>query len=406
MFLVPMMVMAANKKGDELCVVGCTPYVDFVDPASGMDKYRALARELAETCAIVVHTGDTKPGQFMGCNATTLTHALHILADEAKVPILLYAPGDNELHDCHRLQSARPGQRIPSEFVKAAEARQFLVDDLRLRSSGYDITGTTPVVSHDSMRRKLNPATCDDTGNHCQPYSCDFDKYLEMDHYAVATLEVIGSYWYLDDERKNGYPFQDQVDPLADRLAMYVNAKDCALDWIDQSAAAANRTGKVALFFLLHASFYAGYGQGPLLSSLAEIGHYYQPDHLERFTLPFNDPPVRQPYAPLYKKFERVALQYPHLQFQIVHSDAHRWSSTRFNPTVNNLPETDPVRSHFNLRIHQTEGASRALTMYTRFTVDPSKFQPITAKEEWSEEAYHLHPFGHAWVPYTAPYQY
>ena len=174
--------------------MGCTPYVDLFDPNNGINKYKALANELAETCDIVVHIGDTKPGKTMGCNETTMTRAVHILVDQG-ASIVLYAPGDNELNDCHRLQSAPVGNRYPSEIVKASEARQFLIDDLNL-TSGYDITGTTQIESHEFDF--INPATCDSSGSNCSRYSCDFDKYIEMDNYSIATLEVIGGHWYLD----------------------------------------------------------------------------------------------------------------------------------------------------------------------------------------------------------------
>ena len=179
---------------DELCVVGCTPYVDPSRNEDGIEKYRALAREMANTCDIVVHVGDTKPGHSMGCNETTMTQAVHILAEEG-ARIVLYAPGDNELNDCHRHKSAPPGQRYPSEIAKAARARQFLIEDLNL-TSGYDVTGKVQVHSH-AMPGVDNPATCYGESG-CMPYSCDFDKYIEMDDFSVATLEVIGSHWYLD----------------------------------------------------------------------------------------------------------------------------------------------------------------------------------------------------------------
>ena len=182
---------------------------------------------------------------------------------------------------------------------------------------------------------------------------------------------------------------------------MYVNAKDCALDWIDYSAKKANESGKRAIFFMLHATFYSDFGRKALGSG--SIGHFYNEDKLEQYTSQWNDT-VRKPYLPLYDKFKEVSMEYKNLFFQIVHSDGHRWFSTRFNPSVNNGRNT--VHSNHNMMIHQTEGGSRALTMYTRFTVDGSKFQPITAKEEWSLEAYSQKPMGHSWVPYKAPYKY
>ncbi|KAL7569874.1 hypothetical protein ACA910_008541 [Epithemia clementina (nom. ined.)] len=182
---------------------------------------------------------------------------------------------------------------------------------------------------------------------------------------------------------------------------MYVNAKDCALDWIDYAAAEANRTGKVALFFMLHAVFYKDSGKSAL--GTGGVGEYYNSNNLENYTSQWNDP-VNSPYEPLYNKFKEVAFTYKDINFQIVHSDGHQWESTRFNPAANN--DGKHITSHHNMKIHQTEGASRALTMYTRFTVDPAKFQPIAAKEEWSLEAYKREPYGHSWIPYSAPYKY
>ncbi len=64
------------------------------------------------------------------------------------------------------------------------------------------------------------------------------------------------SYFLRKDERESGYPEQDSVDPLKDRLGMYVNAKDCAVDWIEYAAETAHNSGKRAVFFMLHATFY------------------------------------------------------------------------------------------------------------------------------------------------------
>jgi hypothetical protein len=217
-----------------LCVVGCTPYVDPSDPTAGILKYRELVREMAKDCDVLVHVGDTKPGK-MACNRTVMTNAAHILEEAGRLEnkLVLYAPGDNELNDCHRHDSG--DTKVPSDIYKAAEARKFLAEDLRLESS-TDLTGRYALDNHD-MSDKIVPGTD-------QPYSCDFDKYVELDNYAIATLEVIGSHMYLDDERQNGYPYQDEVDPLEGRLSMFLNAKDCALDWIEQSAEKASLAAK------------------------------------------------------------------------------------------------------------------------------------------------------------------
>ena len=46
-----------------LCVLGCTPYVDPYRMDAGILKYQALVQEMAATCDVIVHVGDTKPGK-------------------------------------------------------------------------------------------------------------------------------------------------------------------------------------------------------------------------------------------------------------------------------------------------------------------------------------------------------
>lgn len=195
--------LPAGRNG--LCVIGCTPYVDPTRTNSGLEKYAKLVEEMAQTCDAMVHVGDTKAGKAP-CNSTLMTHAMHTLIDAGKrhQTLVLYAPGDNELNDCHRHQSAPPSRRQPSEFVRAVDARQFMVQDLQV-NSGQDLTGLYPVEQH--VKTQDNLATClPGSGEPCRPYNCDFDKYIELDDFAVATLEVIGSHWYLDvsvEECKN-----------------------------------------------------------------------------------------------------------------------------------------------------------------------------------------------------------
>jgi hypothetical protein len=180
-----------------LCVLGCTPYVDPFRSDAGIHKYEALVDEMARTCDVIVHVGDTKPGK-MPCNETLMTHAIHTLIDAGRrysTPVL-YAPGDNELNDCHRHASAPLDRQKASQIVEATVARDFLVNDLQV-NSGKDLTGTFDVDQHDKSG-DTNLATCFETSAPCQPYSCDFDKYVEFDDFAIATLEVIGSHWYLD----------------------------------------------------------------------------------------------------------------------------------------------------------------------------------------------------------------
>ena len=51
-----------GAKSGGLCVVGCTPYVNPDDETSGILKWEKLVEEMAESCAIMVHVGDTKAG--------------------------------------------------------------------------------------------------------------------------------------------------------------------------------------------------------------------------------------------------------------------------------------------------------------------------------------------------------
>jgi hypothetical protein len=372
-----------------LCVVGCTPYVDPTDPTTGILKYRELVREMAKDCDVLVHVGDTKPGK-MACNRTLMTNAVHILEEAGRLEnkLVLYAPGDNELNDCHRHASS--SSKVPSDIYKAADARQFLVEDLRLEM-WTDLTGRYPLDNHD-MSDETVPGTA-------QPYSCDFDKYVELDNYAIATLEVLGSHMYLADERKSGYPYQDEVDPLAGRLSMFLNAKDCAVDWIEQSAEKASSSGKRAVFFFFHATFYTSGGFQPRSNN--GIGEFYGTENLKDYTSKLTGIEIESPFQPLFDKLTETALNYPDLMFYAVHSDGHRYSTVRMNPGMNNNGNPGrPVVSHHNLMLHQVEGASRALTMFSRFSVDSDSFQPVTVKQEWSKAAYNAEPVGHSWKPY------
>jgi hypothetical protein len=237
---------AVKKQQRGLCVIGCTPYVDPSQPNHGIQKYWKLVQEMADTCQIIAHVGDTKPGTIrvcvkkglakrntecccscccflslyqclrfslnaaaltlrqtsgrMPCTEDIVTASVRYMVDQGNRTgaLVLYAPGDNELSDCYQhAASAVPSSTLsPMDIVRAADAREFIIQDLRL-NSGQDLTGNFAVVNHD-MSDRMNRATCDENGNNCKPYSCDFDKYVEVDNYAIATLEVIGSHWYLD----------------------------------------------------------------------------------------------------------------------------------------------------------------------------------------------------------------
>ena len=371
-----------------LCVIGCTPYVDITNSDSGLGKYKRLVEDMAKDCDILVHVGDTKPGS-MPCNRTLMTKTVHILKEAAFAynKMALFALGDNDAPDCHRFAS-KGGDPVASDFYKAQDARQFIVDDLRLQEP-YDLTGAFPVQNHNILDRTLYGMN---TG-----FSCDFDKYVELDTFAVATMEVIGSHYYLDDERKNNYPKQDEVDPLEGRLQMFLNANECTLDWIEQSAAKASASNKRALFFLFHALFYTENGSGHKGNN--GIGDYYNTNNLANFTNTLMGTTISDVYKPIFDKLTETALAYPDMMFYVVHADGHRYSTIRMNPSIDNTQKGD-IKSHHNLMIHMVEGASRALTMYSKFTVHNESFQPVTLKEEWSLAAYKDYPYGHAWDPY------
>lgn len=368
------LVCPAEELGENgLCVIGCTPYIDPFQPLNGIRKYRALVDEMAETCDVLVHVGDTKSGA-MPCNRTLLTHSVHILTQAAaqRGKAALFTPGDNEIADCHRHASTN----VKSDIYSSREARNFLIEDLNLSGSNKDMTGKYAAIRHVSLNKKVIPGTT-------SYYRCEFDKYMEFSNFAVATLEVLGSTWYLADESRE-YPLQHLVDPPSYRRQAYINARDCALDWVHRSANRANKSGKRALFFLLHGLVYSDAGRSPLVGA-ANL-------------LPGAN--TTGPYTELFEKLTEVAFRHKNLMVYVIHGDGHRYSTTRMNPTLNNHGHAAKIQSHHNLVAHQVEGASRALTMYSRFLVDSTKLQPVTVKEEWSERAFAKIPVGHAWIPY------
>jgi hypothetical protein len=366
------------------------------------------------------------PTGRMPCNEDIVTASVRYIAEQGNRTgsMVLYSPGDNELNDCHQHASAETSMQQPSDILRAADARDFIIQDLRL-NSGKDLTGQYDVVNHD-MSDRMNMATCDANGSNCMPYSCDFDKYVELDNYAIATLEVTGSHWYLDvsilspssssfrqvvdnrlthmvpsirliqQDERSGFPYQNSIDPLENRLAMYLNAKDCALDWVDYAARTAFQNKKKVVFFLLHATFYTNSGNEAMSNN--GLGDFYGGGNLFSNTSALGIPPVSTPYKPFFDKLYETSLLYPTLMFQVVHSDSHRFSSVRLHSDLDNL-KTE-LRSHHNVMIHQTEGYSRALTMFSRFTVDEGSFQPITLKQEWSQAAFDETPYGHVLVGY------
>jgi hypothetical protein len=60
---------------------------------------------------------------------------------------VFYAPGDNELNDCHRDGSRVPPR--PADYYKAAQARSFLILDLGVNNRDEtDLTGQFKVDYH------------------------------------------------------------------------------------------------------------------------------------------------------------------------------------------------------------------------------------------------------------------
>ena len=58
-------------------------------------------------------------------------------------------------------------------------------------NTGYDVTGKFKLDQHEI--EGTIPGTD-------KPFSCDYDKYIQFDDYAVATTEITGSQLYLNDK--------------------------------------------------------------------------------------------------------------------------------------------------------------------------------------------------------------
>ena len=84
-----------GRKG--LCVLGCSPYIDLTLNNTGTLKYMALIQDMAKTCDIIVHVGDTKPPEMV-CNKTNVAKSVQWLRAAAKRQntIALYAPGTSK----------------------------------------------------------------------------------------------------------------------------------------------------------------------------------------------------------------------------------------------------------------------------------------------------------------------
>lgn len=180
---------------------------------------------------------------------------------------------------------------------------------------------------------------------------------------------------------------------------MYLNAKDCALDWIETSAAKASAAGLRSVVFLFHAHYWATNRWGYVDSHLSSdgIGEYYNKTNLARMTEELTGEAIEEPFQPLYDALTNVAARYPDIMFYVSQADSHVWTDIRQNSGATNIG--DETLSHHNLMILQVEGDSRALTMYAKFTFD-DEFQPVTINQEWSHDAYELPPYGHNFYKY------
>jgi hypothetical protein len=309
-----------------------------------------------------------------------------VSAAAAKGRVVLYTIGDNEVTDCHRHASWNK----PADIYSASAARNFFVTSLNL-NSGRDLTGAYHARQH------VKNATIPGTANALR-YSCDFDKYVAFDWFAAITMEVPGSFYYLADETAS-YAKQNVVDPLAGRFWMHLNAIECALEWLEMSAARASSTGKRVLFVTFQALFYTD--QGTTAASNKGIGTYYSAQTLLSRTLQYANSSYSQPYQPLFAKLTSLGIRYPSLQFVVVHSDGHKLSMNRMNPTLANQG-LDPGKlfSNHNVMLHMVEGDSKALTMYSKFIVSGTDFYPVTYQQRWSKAAYDTVPLGHSRIPY------
>jgi len=389
-------VVLKGKKG--LCVIGCTPYVDVNDDSKGYGKYKKLVADMADNCDIMVHVGDTKAGAAV-CNATIMANPVLDMIEEGKrtgIPVL-YAPGDNELNDCHRDGSRVPPR--PADYYKAADARQFLIDTFGVNEQGSNGKNQDLTAQFSVLSQKL-PGKIPGTD---QDYSCDFHKFIKFKNFGVATLEVLGSYWYLADQSQSAsYPNQDSVDPLADRLAMYYNAKDCALAWITRTTKIAKKKGLRGIAFNFHARFWTAGTSARVdtfMSAEGRIGEYYNSTNLGMMTKDITGEEITEPFQPLYEHLTQTAYENPDLMFYVVNADSHTWANVRMNGGVTNA--NGEIVTYHNLMIGMVEGDSRAVTQYAKFTFDEDAFQPSNMAQIWSKEAYDYEPAGHTFYKYS-----
>jgi hypothetical protein len=185
---------------------------------------------------------------------------------------------------------------------------------------------------------------------------------------------------------------------------MYLNAKDCALEWITYAAQKAVANGKRAVVIGMQAHFWEFDQYGSLtkhVNSAADgIGEYYNTTNLAALTSSLTGTAISEPYQPFYAHMTATAKAFPSLMFYTINSDSHVWVEARGNAYATNNGGV-PITSHHNWMVHQIEGDSRALTMYTKISMDAAAFEPIQVDQVWSQRAYDISPIGHTFYKFS-----
>jgi hypothetical protein len=183
---------------------------------------------------------------------------------------------------------------------------------------------------------------------------------------------------------------------------MYLNAKDCALEWITYAVEKASRLKKRGVIIALQAHFWEYDNNGAvnkhLDSAIDGIGVYYNKTNLAAITQTITGTAISEPFEPLYTHLTNVAKAHPEVFIYTANADTHTWTDVRANSAVNNNPT---IISNHNWQILQAEGDSRALTMYAKLSVNRRSFQPLQANQMWSKAAYDTLPVGHSFYKYS-----
>lgn len=183
---------------------------------------------------------------------------------------------------------------------------------------------------------------------------------------------------------------------------MYLNAKDCALEWITMAVEKADKLGKRTVVIGLQAHFweYDIYGsvKKHLNSALDGIGEYYNRTNLGNMTLNLTGTAIQEPFEPLYTHLTKMAKAYPNIVIYTVNADSHVWTEVRANSDTNNNPA---IVSNQNWMILQTEGDGRALTMYAQLKFRSTEFMSVQADQIWSKTAFDATPYGHSFYKYS-----